>query len=245
MRIRLKTIFVVIAAVLVVGYVVVMSVLPKKTESESVKCHTVECVFKDSVRYRYISPGQVRKYLHQVGCYPVGTPLEKVQLQTIEDTLCAHPIIATADCYMSADGTMHIELTQRCPIAHVVNDKESYFVATDRQLMPVWSTIKDSVLRVRGRLTHEQSCHEVADFAEWVQKDSVWRSRIAYLNLAAPHQYVLYMRGDTTQYVLGDLHNYEAQLHRLSVFESQLRKLPKQHFGKVDLRFDNQVVTCP
>lgn len=245
MSIRLKTIFIMIAAVLAVGYVLVMGVMSNRTENESVRCHAVECRFNDSVRYRYISAGQVRKYLHQTGCYPVGKTLDDICLQVIEDTLLAHPIIASANCYMGADGTMYAELTQRQPIAHVVTGHEDYFVATDRKPMPTWSTVKDSVLQVRGNLTHEQTCGEVADFAEWLLANSTWRSRIEYLSFRKPHFYTLRIIGDTTQYILGDLNNYAVQLQRLLVYESQRSKLPQKEYGQIDLRFDNQVVTRP
>lgn len=245
MKLQLKTIFVTIAAVLVVGYVVVMSVLPEKTEQEAVKCHTVECRFTDSVQYRYISAVQVRKYLQQVGCYPVGKTLDDVRLQTIEDTLVAHPIIASADCYLSGDGTMYAELTQRKPIAHVVTNREDYFVATDRQPMPTWSTVKDAVLQVRGRLSIEQTCGEVADFALWIGQDSLYRTIVDHLACPAPHQYTLYLRGDSVQYLLGDLDCYPIQLQRLKVYLAQRNHLPQKQRKQVDLRFDNQVVTRP
>ena len=241
----LKTIFIAVAVTLVTGYLVVMSVLPREAGKAEVKCHTVECRFSDSAVHQYISAGQVRKYLHQVGHYPVGRTLDAIALQSIEDTLAAHPIIATANCYMGADGTMYIELTQRTPILHVVTGKQNYFVATDRQPMPVWSTIRDTVLEAGGQLSMEQACGEVADFAQWLKGDSVWSARVARIELPQAHQYILYLRGDSTEYILGDLNNYETQLRRLSVFDSQRANLPETHYGQVDLRFDNQVVTRP
>jgi cell division protein FtsQ len=173
----------------------------------------------------------------------VGKTMSEINLQAIEDSLQAHPILASADCYMTIDGNLCIHLTQRTPIVHVMTATENYFVATDRGLVPAWSTIRDTVLEVRGLLTHEQSCGEVADFAEWLAQDTVWRDQVDYLWLPEPHRYTLLLVGDTTQVLLGDLREYPKQLRRLQRFREQSdEKVRNIAYRQLDLRFDDQVI---
>jgi cell division protein FtsQ len=243
MRVGWKSILLILAVMLVVVYVGVMSVMPRDREAHERRCSQIECYFEDSTVHRYITARQVEKYLHAAGLNPIGKTVSEINLQAIEDTLVAHPILASADCYMTIEGHMHIHLTQRTPIVHVMTAAENYFVATDRGLIPAWSTIRDTVLEVRGMLSHEQSCGEVADFAEWLAQDSVWRDRVDYLWLPEPHRYTLLLVGDTTQVLLGDLSEYPKQLRRLQRFlmrsDQQVRD---QAYRQLDLRFDDQVI---
>lgn len=233
----------VLAVVLVSAYVGVMSVLPEKRDMQETRCGSVECIFEDGAVHQYITEKQVMQYLLSVGQYPVGKTLDQVYPQTIEDTLVAHPILASADCYLTMDGHMCIHLTQRTPLLHVLTADENYFVGTDRKPIPAWSTIKDTVLEVRGNLTHAQSCGEVADFAEWLRGNDVWCDKVDYLWLPAPHQYTLFLKGDTTQILLGNLQEYPKQLRRLKIFrEKGGEDIRRKAYRQLDLRFDNQVI---
>jgi len=243
MRIGWKGILLMVAIILVVAYIGVMSVLPKQRDAHLTRCQSVECIIEDSTTHRYITEKQVMQYLRKVGQYPVGKTLDEVSLQTIEDTLTAHPILATADCYITTEGHMRLHLTQRTPLVHVMTANENYFVGTDRMPIPAWSTITDTVLEVRGQLSHKQTCGEVADFAEWLQADSIWRDQVDYLWHPAPHQYTLLLLGDTTQILMGDLNEYPKQLRRLHQFRERGGEvMKKEAYRLLDLRFDNQVI---
>jgi cell division protein FtsQ len=243
MRVGWKSILLILAVLVVTVYVGVMSVMPRDRDAHQRRCQQIECYFEDSTVHRYMTDQQVEKYLRQVGLNPVGKTMSEINLQAIEDSLQAHPILASADCYMTIDGNLCIHLTQRTPIVHVMTATENYFVATDRGLVPAWSTIRDTVLEVRGLLTHEQSCGEVADFAEWLAQDTVWRDQVDYLWLPEPHRYTLLLVGDTTQVLLGDLREYPKQLRRLQRFREQSdEKVRNIAYRQLDLRFDDQVI---
>ncbi|MBR6017898.1 MAG: hypothetical protein IK073_04700 [Paludibacteraceae bacterium] len=243
MRIGWKSILLILAIVLVTAYVGVMSVVPQDRDAHETRCQSVTCVLEDSIEHRYITPAQVVHYLRTVGLDPVGKRVSELNLQLIEDTLEAHPILATADCYMTIDGHMRVCLTQRTPMLHVLTADENYFVGTDRAPIPAWSTIRDTVLEVRGTLTHQQTCGEVADFAEWLAGDSIWCDEVDYLWLPEPHRYTLLLRDDTTQILLGDLREYPKQLRRLQHFRMRCgEQIRQKTYRQLDLRFDDQVI---
>ena len=118
MRVGWKSILLILAVLVVTVYVGVMSVMPRDRDAHQRRCQQIECYFEDSTAHRYMTDQQVEKYLRQVGLNPVGKTMSEINLQAIEDSLQAHPILASADCYMTIDGNLCIHLTQRTPIVH-------------------------------------------------------------------------------------------------------------------------------
>lgn len=89
-----------------------------------------------------------------------------------------------------------------------------------------------------------RACGEVADFAEWLAQDTVWRDQVDYLWLPEPHRYTLLLVGDTTQVLLGDLREYPKQAPPPATLSRTERRESAQYrlTDRLDLRFDDQVI---
>lgn len=241
-----RAILLTVAVVAVVAYLVVMSWVPVKVDQEARECRAIQVTIEDSALHRYITPAEVCRYLDDLHLNPVGSTVSAVELQPIEDTLIAHPLLANANCYIDANGVFCVELSQRVPLVRVDNARESYYVAEDRGIMPAVPSITTPVLQVRGALTHEMACGETADFAEWVRQSEYWKDKIMGLYLRPDGDVVMVLRNDACHVLLGSWQDYEKKLRRLQVFyENGYRQIDHPPYRELDVRFDGQVIGRP
>lgn len=243
MKSTTRVILLTLGVVAVVGYYVVMSVVPRETVVDNRECTAIEVVVTDSAERHYMTAQAVLTYLDGLHLNPVGRRVNQIPLQAIEDTLTAHPFIAAADCYMSARGTMHVLISQRIPLVEIHAPGHHYYVATDRLPMPVDTSVHASVLQVGGAVSEQMACTDVAGFAEWLQADPYWQSRVLGLRVEPNHESILFVEGDSARILLGELVDYDRKMHRLETFfENGYRRLAHKPYRELDLRFDGQVI---
>ncbi len=207
-------------------------------------CRVLRYDIADADERLYLSEEELNGMLRSQDAYPVGKALSQVSLQRIENVVHTNPAVRTAQCYTNPRGEVCVRLTQRVPLLRVVTADDSYIVDTDRKRMPVRESIKDTMLLVTGRVGMQGATTSVADFAEWLQDDSYWRTRIRYMDIRTPYD-VRLLQADVAEpvVVLGDLNGYEDKLRKLRLYyESGAAESGKGKYKELDLRFAGQVV---
>lgn len=210
----------------------------------SVPCASLRYIIEDQDERMYLSEGELTYLLKEQNCYPVGHPLDRVSLHRIETVVSSHPMVRTAECYLTPRHEVRILLTQRVPLLRVLTPGDTYFIDTDRRVMPVRSSVKDSVLVAKGAVGIQIASGALADFAEWLQDEPFWRTRVRFVQVQNPRKVYLYLRGENQpRILLGPLSGYERKLAKLHTFFEQGADATKdKQYIELDLRFKGQVI---
>ena len=216
----------------------------RKHTPRTVACTAIEYDLLDSQQRQYVETYELDRVLDKEHIHPVDQPLSSVQLQRMEETLKQHPMIRTAECYLTPRNIVHVQLTQRVPLLYVQLPDECYYIDTDRKKMEDRASIKDKVLTVRGAVTEELAATDFADLAQWVQTNGYWRDRILYAELKNPQMMYLYLRDpNQPRIIVGDIAGFRAKLGKLrTYFENGAEATKGKHYTELDLRFQDQVI---
>ena len=207
-------------------------------------CPALRYEITDAAERHYLSEDELNRLLRAQDAYPVGKPLSHIPLQRIEDIVRTNPMVRTAECYADPTGEVRVRLTQRQPLLKVITADDGYIVDTDRKRMPLRESITDTMPVVTGRVGQQMAMTSVADFAEWLQDNSYWCTRIKYIEVCNPH-YVRLLPADPDKeiIVLGDLDGYRAKLRKLrTYYENGGAQIGNGKYKELDLRFSGQVV---
>ena len=233
-----------IMAALLIAAVVWGYRMKPKTDS----CVSLTYIIKDNAERMYLTESELNQLLRSEDLYPVGRPLNAVSLQRIENTIKHHPMVRTAECYLTARNEMKIRLTQRVPLVRVQAPMDHYLIDTDRRVMQARALVKDSVLVVTGNVGPQMAATQMADFAEWLQDNTYWRKRIHHLHVLSPQRVLVYLK-DTNgkvqeeRVLLGPMRGYEAKLAKLRTFlENSAEATKDKHYYELDVRFKGQVI---
>lgn len=215
----------------------------RMTPSEEA-CSSLRYIIKDSDERMYLTEAELSRLLQSEQLYPVGRHPDRGMLHRIERTIVSHPMVRTAECYMTPRNEMRIRITQRVPLLRVQTPGDTYLIDTDRRVMPVRAAVTDSVLIARGAVGVQIASKQLADFAEWLENEPYWSSHVDHLYVQNPHKIYLCLRGANKPRVLiGPMRGYERKLKKLRVFiENGAEAIKDKQYQELDIRFRGQVI---
>ena len=207
-------------------------------------CGSLTYIIDDRAERLYVTEAELDRVLQAKDIYPVGRQLDLVSLHKIEKTIVAHPMVRTAECYLTPRNEVRIRLTQRVPLLRVQTPTDVYFIDTDRKVLPAREAIQDKVLLATGTLGVQIASGPLADFAQWLQDEPYWRERVHHVYVASPQMVYIYLRGENQPRVaMGNMWNYEKKLAKLRVFiEKGAEATKDKNYTELDLRFKGQVI---
>ena len=226
------------------GLLIAAVVSGYKARPAEQECHSLRYIIEDREERMYLTEIELTQNLRAKGLYPVDRVVAPTTLHHIEKTIAQHPMVRTAQCYITPRGEMRIRITQRIPILRVQTPVELYFIDTDRRVMAYRESVRDKLPVVTGNVGVTMASHALADFAQWLQKNDYWRARIHHIQVQNPQLVYLHLRGEAMpRVVLGSMRGYEQKLNKLRVFlENGSEATKDKQYREIDLRFKGQVI---
>ncbi|MBR6304198.1 MAG: hypothetical protein IKR37_01045 [Paludibacteraceae bacterium] len=207
-------------------------------------CAGVEYAIEDRAERLYLTENELSSLLEKQDLYPVGRKLSAVALHRIENAILRHPMVRTAECYLTPKHIVRIRLTQRVPLLRVQTPLDTYLIDSDRKVMQARSSVRDEVPLVTGNVGVQMASGPMADFAEWLQKESYWQERIRHLYVQNPVMVYIYMRNpNQPRVVMGSMRDYERKLKKLRTFYQNIpAEVKEKNYTELDVRFRGQVI---
>lgn len=207
-------------------------------------CAALSYNIQDRAERLYLTDAELSRLLQAEDLYPVGRYLDRGMLHRIERTIEAHPMVRTAECYLTPRNEMRIRITQRVPLLRVQTPGDTYLIDRDRRVMPVRVAVTDSVLIARGAVGVQIASKQLADFAEWLEDEPYWQKRIDYVYVQSPQMVYLYLRSAVAPRVLlGPMRGYERKLKKLRTFlDKGAEAIQNKQYHELDLRYKGQVI---
>lgn len=231
----------VFAVILVFGTLVVGAWASKQPSKRT--CKYLEIQLMDSLERQFVSVEEMGNLVRNCGLNPVGKTMAEVSCHAIEQCLERHDMIRSAQCYKLPHGGIRIRLKQRVPMFLVVSHDGSFYVDTDRKVMPIRSTIDVEVPVVKGAISKRAAVEEYYDFTAWLTKNDYWRTRIEHVYVHNSKHLVLSQNDMAATIVLGELRGYKQKLNKLQkLYTKGFDQIGYKPYKEYDLRFEGQVV---
>lgn len=106
-------------------------------QKEKTLCRRIEVVVQDSARMSFITPAMVRAWFAREKKEIFQQEISKVNTLEIDTFIRRRGFVRDVRVYTSLDGVLHIELTQRCPIARVSSaNGYNFYITDDGYILP-------------------------------------------------------------------------------------------------------------
>ena len=239
-RIIWQSIGITLAAVLLIA----AAVCGYKMAPTGGPCRSLEYIISDRDDRMYLSEEELTQLLRANDLWPVGQVLTPPMLHRIERTVAHHPMVRTAECYLTPRNEMRVRITQRRPLLRVKTPFETYFIDSDRKVMEAREKVRDKVLIVSGNVGVRMASEQLTDFALWLQENDYWNTRIHHLQVQNPQKVYVYLRGENMPRVMmGAMRGYERKLAKLQIFlERSGEAVRGKQYSELDVRFRGQVI---
>jgi len=206
-------------------------------------CSEVKIDIKNSTVKGFLNADDIKQQLRTAHLYPLGEVMDKVNVRSIEEALRQNPLVETAECYKTLSNSVHITLTQRLPVIHVMADNgEEYYVDSQGNIMPNTRYASNLVVAT-GHISKKYAKKVLAPIGNLLLGDRLWKSQAEQLNILADGSVEMVPRvGDHIVY-LGPPHHIRQKLNRLEKFYKYgLSEAGWNKYSYISMEFSNQII---
>lgn len=218
---------------------------------------TLDVCVKDSLERRFVAKEDVEKWLDsEYGAY-AGLRLDSVNLAKIESLILGHSAVKTCEAWLTDDGTLHIELTQRQPAVRFDTGSNGYYADADGFIFPLQARGMADVPVVDGKLPLQVPRGykgELQDPAQrlWLGKivelatlvnGSDWKQTLAKITVGDDGNLVMKPAEGKETFLFGPPERIPEKLSLMGKYYSAI--VPAKgagYYSTVDVRYKGQVV---
>lgn len=237
-----KTSIVLIDIALAVYLVLAVSAFNNPDERNST-CTKVNIDIAESDIKGFLSADFVKLHLQRSKLYPVGDPLDQVNVRTIEESLQKNPLVESVECYKSQAGHVNIEIAQRLPVMRIMADNgDDYYIDHFGAIMPSNQYASDLVVAT-GHISKQYAQKVLMRIGNMILGDRFWRSQIEQLNVLDDGSLEMVPRVGNHIVYLGRPTGISRKLERLKKFYKYgLSQTGWNKYSRINLEFDNQII---
>lgn len=233
-----------------VSLLVLMSFISGK--KAQVVCKEVRIYIKGS-QY-FIDKQEVGNILSANNNTIIGSRMDAINLQDLENRLKANPFIEKAKVYADMDGTIFVDVNQRLPVLRIINHFNQDFYVDQRGLkIPLSSNFTALVLAANGDIDemlttkldtlNTSLAKDLLKTALFIRKDSLWNAQIAQIFVNNKSEIELIPRVGNNRILLGDADSLATKFNKLYVFyKNVIPRAGWETYKTINIKYANQVI---
>lgn len=212
----------------------------------STRCQGIEVVVLDSASNKYLSSKEIIRVLDkEFGGY-LNRFADKIELDKIEKVLDGCLYLDSHEAYLTRDGILHIEVTQRTPVAKIVSGGANYYLDESGKSFRVSEDWCKDLLCIGGSapMSNTQWSSRAASLVDWVNSRSKWRENVVSFRSEPSGEMSLRLKDREEIFVLGQPTDFKAKFARIEEYlEKVVPSLEEGvKYNKVILKYNNQIV---
>lgn len=224
--------------------IVVLMVLGLRQSRRAVAtpvCEHLVVQIQDIDQRQLVNEAEIKQLLANKGLSPEGKKVSQIELCAIEHLVKCHAMVRQAECFHTIQGDVVVRINQRIPLFHVLTACETYYIDTDRKMMPPHENISTPFMAI-GQVSHRMAREELYDFAMWLQQHPYWDGQISGVDVVSPKCVELVHRGHNADIILGEWRGFDRKLNKLQHWYEAGKDLDLEKYTKVDVRYRGQVI---
>jgi cell division protein FtsQ len=228
----------VIKFILILGLVVfVFSFSNQRNNARNISEMTIE--FEDEDRL-FISQKTVNKLLIQNIDSVTSIDKDTLVLNKMESILLENPMIKNAEVYITIDGILGVNVTQRKPVARVKNEPD-FYLDEDGKKMPLSAEYSARVPIVTGISEHQYA--GISVLIKEIENDDFFKELIVGMDIVNENDIVFSVRKNRFKVLFGPPVEIENKFQKFKAFYKILKRDSLlENYSLINLKFKNQVV---
>jgi cell division protein FtsQ len=181
------------------------------------------------------------------------TRVTKLNIKAIEKAAYRNPWVSKAQAYVDNQQQVHINVTQRVPVARIYfQSGQSFYLDRSLNLLPLsemftyYTTIVTNVPYTGNDSTDKALRGQIVDLVHFINKDTFWSAQIDQVIVNEDQTFELIPVLGTHKILLGDTSRMREKFSGLfSFYKNVLNRIGWDKYETLDLNYKDQVVASP
>ncbi len=173
----------------------------------------------------------------------LGTSYEDINIFMLEEFVDSHPNIKKAELYLTSDGSLNIDVTQRHPIVRVLENEDSYYLDDKMNKFSLSDKYTARVLQVYWSKSSEARKEILSFVLNVIDSDDFLSAFITAIEFDERDELIIYPRVGDHKVIMGGSYNLLKKFENLKGFYKHgLGKIGWGKYSQINLNYENQVV---
>lgn len=168
--------------------------------------------------------------------------IREMHIKELEEEVLAHPMVAEAEIYLSIDGTLGAEITQRTPVGRCMNKEGMQYLDELGTFMPLSTNYSARVPLVYG-VEDSLSSTQIMPLLLAIREDEFMKQSVVTIAHNKKGDVRLQVRQNKLDVDLGKPENLDYKFRKLKGFIKYTKdKNTLEEYKAINLQYDDQVV---
>ena len=245
----------VLTAVCIAGLLVVLRA--STMSRHRILCQAVDVTVRDSLERRFVTEQDVKEYLAEYGDYS-GQRIDSVDLRRIERIIEGRSAIRGCEAYVTGDGFLHLDVTQREPVVRFQTDGNGFYADAQGFIFPLQRNDAARVPVIDGAVPLKVARGfkgEPADEAErrwlaeavrlvgYMDHSKAWNHFFSQVNVLPGGDMVLIPARGRERFIIGPARDLDAKFGRIrTYYEAIVPDGEPDRYATVNVKIDKQII---
>ena len=218
---------------------------------------TLEVIVLDSAQRNFVGREDIEEWLDNEYRAYAGLPLDSVDLYRIEGIITGHSAVRDCEAWLTDDGILHVQLSQREPIVRLDDGSNGYYADADGFIFPLQRRGDADVPVVDGKLplkvargykgvltdpTQKAWLEKILSLVQQL-KGTPWESRIRHIGTSGGGELTLLPAEGSERFLFGQPVRIEEKIGLIDkYYNSVVPSKENGNYKTVDLRYRGQIV---
>ena len=217
------------------------------------KCSRLIISITNAKNLAFVKPSDIT-YLLQAhpNLNPIGKAIHSIQPKAIKSVIKKNPWIAKVIIYIDNNNQLHLDVTQKQPLARIFTlSGSTFYIDQNGKSIPVTNRFSLALPIFTnwpmdgpaGSGPDSVLFSQVLKMSQFLNQDSFWNAQIVQVNITPDGEFELIPRLGNQVIKFGDGENLQNKFDRLfSFYKNGLPTLGWEKYSIINVKYDNEVV---
>lgn len=237
---------------------IVVAVIAGSRSRKAVTCTGLKVAVLDSMQNSFVSGADIRSYLDKEYGQYVGMAADSIDLTRIEDIIDGRSAVLKSQAYVTRDGVLHVDVTQRKPVVRFQKSDGGFYADADGYIFPLQRTYASHVQIIDGHIPlaansgykgaiedpkEKEWFRNMMNVVNYIEKSRTWRDKIVQISVDAKKDLILIPREGNEMFLFGQPTDIEDKFRKMEKYYTHIIPAKGEgHYRTVDLKYKGQIV---
>lgn len=225
---------------------------------KSLTCTGIRVAVLDSMQNSFVSRADVKGYLDKEYGRYIGTVIDSIDLTRIEDIIDGRSAVLKSQAYVTRDGILHVDVTQRKPVVRFQKSDGGFYADAEGYIFPLQKSYASHVQIIDGNIPlaansgykgaiedpKEKAWFEsMMRVVNYIEGNRTWKDKIVQISVDEGRDLILIPREGGEKFLFGQPADIEEKFRKMEKYYTHIIPAKGEgHYRTVDLKYRGQIV---
>ena len=225
---------------------------------KAVKCHNIEVTILDSMSNKFVNKNDIKGILDSLYGKHIGVSIENLNLSRIEKIIDNNSAVQKSQVYITKEGVLNIDITQRKPIIRFIIPDGGYYADAQGKIFPLQQNfssrvhVVDGILPIPAKVEDAMKMTDarqikwfkgIIALAKYMESNETWKDMFVQIHSLEDGSLILIPRKGQERFLFGQPDKIAEKFERISLYYTTIiPEKGEKHYSQINVAYEGQII---